>query len=92
MECVAGNVTFDVEKKILVCRDTQSGRSTLPFDYESAADVDVRERADCALIGLDMAVASNSDPLASSGQNQTRGERYNRNLLHVKYASVVMMR
>ena len=70
---VAGNVAVDVGKKIFVRRDAESRRSILPFDCERAAGVDVGKGADRAFIRLDMAVASNSDPLASGGQNDTGG-------------------
>jgi hypothetical protein len=92
MKCVAGNVAIDVTQQIFVRRDTEAGRSALPFDYESAPPIDIRERADWAFIRLNMAVASNSYPSAASHQNDTRREKNNRNLLHANMISLITMR
>jgi hypothetical protein len=70
-QCVAGNVIVDIRKQIFIRRDAESGRSTFPFDLKRATGVDVRKGADCAFIGFDMAVASNSDPPTSGSQNET---------------------
>ena len=86
-KCVAGNAAIDVRKQIFVRRDAKRGRSILPFDYKGASDIDVSKSADCAFLGLNHAVASNSRPSASSRQNDAGREKKNRDLLHVKYAS-----
>jgi hypothetical protein len=81
-QCVAGNVIIDVGKKIFIRCDAESGRSIFPLDPKRAAGVDVSKGADRAFIGLDMAVASNSNPPTSGGQHDTCGEKYDRDLLH----------
>ena len=73
VKCVAGNVTLDVGKQIFIRRDAESGRSILPFDFECAARVDIGKSADRAVIGFDIAVASNSDPPATGDQNERCG-------------------
>src|SRR5262249_51185375 len=91
MKRVIGNVAMDVRKQIFVRCDSESGRSTLPFDFKSASQIDISERADCAFIRFDMAVASNSYPIASSRQQGTRRERNSRYLLHANMISMITM-
>ena len=92
MKCVAGNLAIDVRKQIFVRRDTQAGRSALPFDRESASHIDIGERADRAFICLDMAITVNSHPVAANRQNDTCREKNNRNLLHANMISLITMR
>lgn len=75
MKRVARNVAVYVSKQIFVRRDAESGRSTLPFDFKSASQIDISDRADCAFIRFDMAIATNSYPIASSRQDGARRER-----------------
>src|SRR5258707_373279 len=82
MKRVAGNVAIDVRKKVFVRRDTEAGRSTLPFDCESASRIDIGERAYWAFVRFDMAVASNSHPVARAGPHDACRQKNNRNLLH----------
>src|SRR6267143_1592208 len=91
MKRVAGNVALDVRKQIFVRCDAESGRSTLPFDFKSASQIDISDGADCTFIRSDTAIASNSYPIASSRQGGTRRERNNRYLLHANMISLIMM-
>jgi hypothetical protein len=63
----------------------------LPFDFKSASQIDIRDGADCAFIRSDVAIASNSYPIASTCQDRTRCERNNRYLLHAKMLSLITM-
>jgi len=92
VKCVSGNVAIDVRKQILVRRDSEARRSSLPLDRESASHIDIGERADWAFIRLDMAVASNSYPSAASYENDTRREKNNRNLFHAHMIPLITMR
>src|SRR6266480_3033443 len=87
VKCFAGNLVVDVGKKIFIRRDTESRRSTFPFDLERAAGIDVRKGADRAFICLDTAVASNPDPVASGDQSNACDKKYDRDLLHGKSVS-----
>src|SRR2546430_5248712 len=87
VKCFAGNLVVDVGKKVFVRRDTESRRSTFPFDLKRTAGVHVGKRANRSLICLDMAVASNPDPVASGDQRNACGKKYDRDLLHGKSAS-----
>src|SRR6266480_5671216 len=91
MKRVARNVAVNVSKQVFVRRDAESGRSTLPFDFKSASHIDISERADSAFIRFDMAVATNSYPIASSRQGGTHRERNNRYLLHANMISLITM-
>src|SRR6266446_10502625 len=91
MKRVAGNVALDVRKQIFVSCDAESGRSTLPFDFKSASQIDISDGADCAFIRSDTAIASNSYPIASSRQGGTHRERNNRYLLHANMISLITM-
>src|SRR2546430_16946783 len=91
MKRVARNVAVNVSKQVFVRRDAESGRSTLPFDFKSASHIDISERADCAFIRFDMAVATNSYPIASSRQDGARRERNNRYFLHSNMVSLITM-
>jgi len=87
MKRVAGNVAIDVRKQIFVRRDPEVGRSAFSFYCECASHIDIGERADWAFIRLDMAVALNSHPVASSGQNDTRRQKNDSHLLHANMIS-----
>jgi hypothetical protein len=92
MKCVVGNVAIDVTKKVFVRRDAKAGRPILPFDCETASRIDIGERADWGFIRFDMAVASNSHPMACSDPHQAcRQKNNNRNLLHGYMISLVTM-
>ena len=84
---VARNIAVDVGKKIFIRCDAESGRAILPFNYECAARINIGKGADRALIGLDIAIASNSDPMASDDQSNACGKKYDRDLLHGNCAS-----
>jgi hypothetical protein len=81
----------NVRKQVFVCCDAESGRSTLPFDFKSASQIDIRDGADCAFIRFDVAVAANSYPIAATSQDGTSRERNNRYLLHSKMLSLITM-
>jgi len=57
----------------------------LPFDFECSTGVDLGEGANRSVIRFDVAIASNANPSASSGQGDADGQKYNRDLLHGKY-------
>ena len=76
VKCVAGNLVVDVGKKIFIRCDAKSGRAISPLDRERAAGVNCSKRADRALTRLEMAVASNSDPMASGNGNHACGKKY----------------
>ena len=80
-------MAVDVPKKIFVCCDAKRRRSILPFDGERAAGIDVGNGGDRTFIGFDIAIAPNTHPPASNRQNDAYGEKYDSELLHVKYAS-----
>ena len=82
---VTVDVTLDVSEKIFVCRDTERGRSILPFDVKCAAGVDIRKSTDRTLISFYIPIAPDSDPPASGEQNNA-GDKYG-DLLHWKHAS-----
>jgi hypothetical protein len=84
---VARNIAVDVGKKIFIRCDAESGRSILPFDYECAPRIYIGKGADRALIGLNIAIATNSDPIASDDQSNACGKKYDRDLLHGNCAS-----
>jgi hypothetical protein len=56
----------------------------LPIDQKCAAGVNVGKRANFAFVDFDIAVASNSNPVASGQESETSGEKCNRDLLHLK--------
>ncbi len=91
VKCVSGNVAIDVRKQILVRRDSEARRSSLPLDRESASHIDIGERADWAFIRLYMAVTMNSYQMATSRQNDARPEKNNRDLLHTTLVSLITM-
>src|SRR5439155_820027 len=84
---VARNVAVDVGEKIFIRGDAESGRAILPFNYECAACINIGKGTDRALIGLDIAIAPNSDPVASDDQSDACGKKYDRDLLHGNCAS-----
>jgi hypothetical protein len=84
-KCVAREITFDIGKKVFVGRDVESRGPALPFDFEYSTGVDLGERANRSVIRFDVAIASNANPSASSGQNDADGQKYNCDLLHVKF-------
>src|SRR5437763_2977609 len=45
VKCFAGNLVVDVGKKIFIRRDTESKRSTFPFDLKHTAGVNVSKGA-----------------------------------------------
>jgi hypothetical protein len=61
----------------------ESRRPALPFDFECSTGVDLGERANRSVIRFDVAIASHANPSASSGQSDD--QKYNRDLLHVKF-------
>ena len=81
-KCVAGNLVVDVRKKIFIRCDAESGRAISPLDRKRAAGLDGSESADRALIRLNIAVASNSDPMASGNGNHACGKKYGGDFLH----------
>jgi hypothetical protein len=85
MKRVARDVTFDIRKKVFVGRDVESRGPALPFDFECSTGVDLGERTNRSVIRFDVAIASNANPSASSGQSDADGQKYNRDFLHVKY-------
>jgi hypothetical protein len=85
MKRVARDVTFDIRKKVFVGRDVESRGPALPFDFECSTGVDLGERTNRSVIRFDVAIASNANPSASSGQSDADGQKYNCDLLHVKY-------
>src|SRR5437773_10256371 len=88
MKRVVGNVAMDVRKQIFVRCDAESGRSTLPFDFKSASQIDISDGANCAFIRSDTAIASNSYPIASSRPCGTHRESNNRYLRHANLISL----
>jgi hypothetical protein len=85
MKRVAGDFTFDIRKKIFVGHDVESRGPALPFDFECSTRVDLGERTNRSVIRFDVAIPSNANPSTSSGQSDADGQKYNRDLLHVKY-------
>jgi hypothetical protein len=75
-------MAVDVGKKIFIRGDAESGRSILPLNYECAARINTGKGADRPLICLDIAVASNSDPMTSDDNNDACGKKYGGDLLH----------
>src|SRR6516165_10076446 len=92
MKCVAGNIILDVRQQIFVCRDSDIGRSTLPFNRESATSVDIRETAGLSFLCFDMAIAADSGQAASVNQKDTPSEQNDRDLLHLESDFSVTMR
>lgn len=84
---IARDVTLDIRKKVFVCRDAESRRPALPFDFKYSAGVDLGKGANRSVIRFDVAIASNANPSASSGQGDADRQKYNRDLLHGKYHS-----
>ena len=91
MKRVARDVTLDIRKKVFVGRDAESRRPALPFDFKYSAGVDLGKGANRSVIRFDVAIASNANPSASSGQGDADSQKYNRDLLHGKYDSPVRM-
>src|SRR4029077_14889945 len=85
LKSFARNVALDIRKKVFVGRDVESRGPALPFDFECSTGVILGERANRSVIRFDVAVASKADPSASSGKNDADCQKYNRDLLHVKY-------
>ena len=85
-KCVARDVAFDIGKKVFVGCDVERRGPALPFDFECSTGVDLGERTNCSVIHFDVAIASNTNPSAASGQSDADGQKYNRDLLHVKYS------
>jgi len=84
MECVAGDVTFDIRKKIFVGGNAKSRGPILPFDFERPTGIDLGESANRSILCFDVAISSDANPAASGGQSDADGQKYNRDLLHVK--------
>jgi hypothetical protein len=91
MKRVARDVALDIRKKVFVGRDAESRRPALPFDFECSANVDLGKGANRSVIRFHVTIASNANPPASRDQADAHGQKYNRNLLHGKYDSVLTM-
>jgi hypothetical protein len=85
MKRVARDVTFDIRKKIFVGRDAKSRGPALPLDFKCPTSVDLGEGANRSVIRFDVAIASNANPSATRGQSDAAGQKYDRDLLHIKY-------
>jgi hypothetical protein len=91
-QCIVRNIILNVRQQIFVGRDSESGRSALPLNLESAARVHVGESGDWSFLSLDLAIASDAGQMTSENQNDTPGKQNDRDLSHVKYVFSVMMR
>jgi hypothetical protein len=67
-------LALNVWQQIFVCRDSNTGRSVLPLNFECAASVKVGESADLSLLSFDVAIASDAGQTATPNQNDTPGE------------------
>ena len=85
-KCVARDVAFDIGKKVFVGCDVERRGPAFPFDFECSTGVDLGERTNCSVIRFDVAIASNANPSAASGQSDADGQKYNRDLLHGKHS------
>src|SRR4029453_1898442 len=85
MKRLARDVTFDIRKKVFVGRNVESRGPALPFDFECSTSVDLGERTNRSVIRFDVAIPSNANPSTSSGHSDADGQKYNVDLLHVKY-------
>ena len=84
MQGVIRNIIFNVRQQVLVRRDSESRRSVLPFNLESAASVEINESGDWSLLSFYLAIASDSGQMASDNQNDIPGEQKDQDLSHVK--------
>jgi hypothetical protein len=91
MQCILRNIVFNVRQQIFVCRDSDSGRSVLPLNLESAARVHVGECGDWSFLSFDPAIASDAGQMASDNQGDTPSKQNNQDLSHLKYVFSVMM-
>ena len=73
-ESIVDVLILDVLLKVYVRRNAQPGGATAPFDLKGAVRFDLGKGGDGALIGSDMAVASNALPSAAGGENDERRE------------------
>src|SRR5437868_14782712 len=80
-KCIARDVTFDIGKKVFVSCDVERRGPAFPFDFECSTSVNLGERTNCSVIRFDVAIASNANPSAASGQSDADGQKYNRDLL-----------
>jgi hypothetical protein len=79
---IVRNIILNVRQQIFVRRDSESGRSILPLDVESAASVQVGESGDWSFLGFDLAIASDAGQMASDKQNDTRSKQNDQDLSH----------
>src|SRR2546429_415652 len=64
-----------------------SARSSSTFPSSETCDAPLASRANLDPVScFDVAIASNANPSAASGQSDADGQKYNRDLLHVKYS------
>jgi len=84
MQCIVRNIVLNVRQQIFVCRDSDSGRSVLPFNLESAASVEINKSGDWSLLSFYLAIASDSGQMASDNQNDTPSKQNDQDLSHVK--------
>src|SRR5689334_19252538 len=61
----------NILKKVLVGRDTERGRAGAPFDLKTAVSFDLREIANRAGIGHNMAVAPDPADMTADGKEQS---------------------
>jgi hypothetical protein len=92
MQGIVRNIILNVRQQIFVRRDSESGRSVLPLNFETAASVEAGESADLSFLSFDLAIASDTGQMASDNHNDTRSKQNDRDLSHVRYAFSVMMR
>jgi hypothetical protein len=69
MQCVGRHIGLNVRQQIFVCRDSDSGRSVLPLNLESAASVEINKSGDWSLLSFYLAIASDSGQMASDNQS-----------------------
>jgi hypothetical protein len=74
-ESIADVLVVNVREKIFVRCNAQCGRAAPPLNLERAAGFDLRKCADRALIGGDMAVASDADPVTAAAEKGQSREK-----------------
>src|SRR5713101_1198589 len=80
----------DVLEKIFIGGDAKRGRASPPFNVKGPVGLDFRKCADGALIGGDVAVASDSLPSATAHKNGNSCKERNVNLLHGEWCFLLI--
>src|SRR5262249_5369358 len=90
-QCVVRNTILNVRQQIFVRRDSESGRSALPFNLKGPASVEIGKSGDWSFLGFNLTIAPDAGQMASDNQNDRGREQNDQNLSHVKHFFSVMM-